>query len=248
MEAAMKGWMLCGIVATVAVLGACGSDSGRLLGVDPAASRGPNGGGTDTSGNSGQTSNGPVASISVVPGNLTVFVGASGLFVADARDAAGVRVNKAATWKSSDESVARVDANGIVTGKAVGKTTVTAEVDGRSAEGNVVVMQPVSEFNLTIVVGGPIPGADTSRVEPVAGATVSLLRTGGITGDTLLTPEPAGSAVTDANGQAVFKKLKAGYYAIRIVPPAGSPYVETSTGVLSAAEPDITRLVTLIRR
>jgi len=253
----MKGWMLCGIVAAVAALGACGSDSGRLLGVDPAASRGQSGGGTDTSGTSGQTSNGPVVSITMFPANLVLPLGSYGEIVADARDAAGVRVNKNGTWRSSNDAVATVGDTGVVFGKALGSATVYVTIDGHTDSANVMVVPappppppppaPVTEFNLTVVANGALPGADTSRVERVAGATVTLERRGGISGDTLQTPEPAGSAVTDANGQAVFKKLVGGTYSIRVTPPAGSPYAETTSGFAPPRQSDITVPVTLRR-
>ena len=134
---------------------------------------------------------------------------------------------------------------------------VYATVDGFSDSATVMVLPvspptdgppAVAEFNLKLVAIGPIPGTDTTRSERVAGVAVTLKRTGGIRGDTLTTPEDAGSGVTDANGEAKFNKLKAGTYAIVLTPPAGSPYARTETGIVSSNLAEFTAVVALQRR
>jgi uncharacterized protein YjdB len=51
--------------------------------------------------------------------------------------------NKKVAWKSSDEKIATVDANGLLTGKAKGTATitVTAEDGGKTATCNVTVTE-----------------------------------------------------------------------------------------------------------
>ena len=47
-----------------------------------------------------------------------------------------------ATWSSSDEAVATVNQDGIITGIAVGSTTISCDVDGRDATATVIVSEP----------------------------------------------------------------------------------------------------------
>ncbi len=71
----------------------------------------------------------PVEGVSVTPGAATVFVGTTDTLTAEVspEDADDPSVE----WTASDESVATVDANGVVTGVASGQASVTATtVDG----------------------------------------------------------------------------------------------------------------------
>ena len=70
-----------------------------------------------------------VGGLMVSPTELTMKVGGTSTLTATVtpEDAS----NKAVKWTSSDESIATVDENGVVTAKSVGKATITAEtVDG----------------------------------------------------------------------------------------------------------------------
>lgn len=254
----MKGWALAGIAGVVAVIAACGSDANQVTGNPPLSSnaRGTSGG-TDTSGASGNgtpTSNGPVTGIVITPHALEMLVNNYAELVAAAHDAQGVLVVKKATWRSSDPSIVVPNDTGVIFGKAVGVATVYATIDGFTDSAIVVVERslpvqnpPVSQFNMTVIALGAIPGADTSHAERLAGATVTLQRTGGVTGDTLKTPVDAGFATTNANGEAKFTNLTGGTYSIRITPAAGSPYKETTSGIFPPRLNDITVNVTLRR-
>ena len=99
-----------------------------------------------------------ITSISL-PESLTVNVGetvdAVATFAADKDDVAADKLAEAAsklelTWTSADESVATVDANGVVTGVAGGETAVTvAAADGLSATVKVNVKVPLEELEVT---------------------------------------------------------------------------------------------------
>ena len=81
---------------------------------------------------------------------LAIYVGESKAITATVKpdDA----TNKTLTWKSSDETVATVDATGKVTGKKIGTATITATAqDGSGVSGSctVTVLSPVKKVTVT---------------------------------------------------------------------------------------------------
>jgi len=198
------------------------------------------------------TSNNPVASVTLSTSSLTIGVGYYGIIDAVGRDAAGVRVaNARASWTSADANIVIASDTGVMYGKAIGSTTVTATIAGHSASATVNVVSapappplpptqpPVASFDLTATIVGALAGQDTSRTEIVAGAKVHLLRTGGINGDTLATAIDAGTATTNASGVVSFKNLAGGWYTVDITPPSGSPYAVLRTGIVPPRVSDV---------
>jgi hypothetical protein len=265
-EERMTRWMKLLAAGATVVAMACAGDALSPGEGGPSTTRGTNGGadttrGADTThGNGGPTSNGPVASVTLTPRTSSLALGYFGSLRVDLRDAAGATVIKKVAWRSSDPAVLNIASDtGVFYAKALGTAKIYATVDGRSDSATVTVVpapppppppppvNPVAEFSMTIVAMGVLPGTDTSRVERVAGATVTLTRAG-MNGDSLSNPVTVGSAVTDANGEAKFAKLTGGSYAIRVTPPAGSAYTESQTGIAPPQRSDITVHVQLRRR
>lgn len=116
----------------------------------------------------GSTTEGPIASLSVVPDSAEIPVGSQYQLLATARDPDGnVIVGRAVTWASSDTGVARVSPQGLVTAVADGGVVVTAQVDDRVGVTNLTVstaFAPVASVALT---------PDTARV--FAGRTLDML-------------------------------------------------------------------------
>jgi uncharacterized protein YjdB len=113
----------------------------------------------------------PVGSVALTPASGTVFVGRTMTLVAAPKDAAGNALSgRAVTWTSSADSIARVDANGIVTGVAAGTAVITATAEGKTATTTLAVqLVPVSSVLVT-------PATATLR-------TGDTLRLGAVTRD-----------------------------------------------------------------
>jgi hypothetical protein len=261
--------LLAGLVAATMAVAACARDSASptLEQKGPSGASAPVKPGDTTGAQSPSTpapieptSNNPVASVTLSASSLSVGVGYYGHIEAIGRDADGVRVaNARATWTSADANIVIASDTGVMYGKAIGSTTVTATIAGHTASATVNVVaapapptvppaQPaVASFDLTATVVGALAGQDTSRTESVSGAKVHLMRTGGVTGDTLATAIDAGTATTDANGVVSFKKLTGGWYTVDITPPAGSPYAAIRTGFSAPRVTDV-RATFVLRR
>jgi Bacterial Ig-like domain (group 2). len=226
--------------STVIVAVAC-SDAANAAGpIGQPSHQSGSGGNSDTSQSPSQ-SNGPVASVRVLPQQLQLSVGNYALLSAAAFDANGSLVaKKTITWRSANASIVIASDSGIVYGKAVGTTKVYATIEGHTDSATVTVdsaapaptpaPQPVASFNLEVIVVGAVSGSDTSKTEPVPGAVVKLSRIGGVQGDTLSQSVDAGSAVADANGAVSFTSLTGGSYSVSITPPAGSRFAPVTTG------------------
>ena len=100
--------------------------------------------------NSGVTDNARVASIELEPDEVVVAVGAVAPLTAVLRDAGGNAVNAPVIWTSSDTSVARVSASGVVTARQVGDAKIAVTAQGISATADVNVSpQSVSSVRIT---------------------------------------------------------------------------------------------------
>ncbi len=86
-----------------------------------------------------------VASVQITPGSVALPVGATAVLTATPKDADGNALDRPVTWQSTDTSVAAVDANGVVTGRAAGSVTIYAY----SGEGSGAVGVDVSGDPLT---------------------------------------------------------------------------------------------------
>ena len=93
----------------------------------------------------------PVASVSVSPASATVLPTQTVQLTATTLDSTGtVLTGRTVTWSSSSTGVATVNGSGLVTGVAVGSTTVTAASEGRSASSSVTVTTvPVASVTVT---------------------------------------------------------------------------------------------------
>lgn len=85
----------------------------------------------------------PVAKVTVTPAASSVGVGGTVALAVAVTDANGTALaGRAVAWTSSASGVARVDANGVVTGAAAGTATVTATSEGVTGTAAVRVIAP----------------------------------------------------------------------------------------------------------
>ena len=97
----------------------------------------------------------PVASVSVSPATGTLQTGGTVQFSAVTRDASGnVLTGRAVTWTSSNAVIASVSSSGLVTGVAVGTTTISATSEGVKGAATVTVSAPSPPSG-----GAPEPGS-----------------------------------------------------------------------------------------
>lgn len=80
-----------------------------------------------------------VASVRLSRDTATLVPDATVQITASALDAAGQTLDRVASWSSSDETKARV-ANGVVTAVAPGAATITATVEGKTAQAVVTII------------------------------------------------------------------------------------------------------------
>lgn len=121
-------------------------------------------------GDSGPTGADGVASVSLNAPSLSLLVGQSDQLAATAKDASGSIVvgAPAATWTSSNYSVATVTSAGVVTAVIPGTATIRATISGKSASALVTVTSAATKvtvnmpgltftpFRATLKVGGTV--------------------------------------------------------------------------------------------
>ncbi len=96
-------------------------------------------------------SNEPIATVLVEPEDVSVESGSSVQLTAAPLDSeGGLLSGRVVTWSSSDESVALVSPDGLVTGVSVGEATITASSEGVEGTATVTVTAiPIAQFALT---------------------------------------------------------------------------------------------------
>lgn len=106
----------------------------------------------------------------------------------------------------------------------------------------------VSSFALSGVISGHEAGADTTRITPLANATVTLVKVGDVTGDTLNPSVTVASITTDAQGAFRLANLAPAYYRVDVTAPANSPYLDAVGGIGPAREAEVKLNIALARK
>ncbi len=169
-----------------------------------------------------------VARLAVTAERTMLEVGDQVTLRATTWDAMDVEVEDAVpVWRSLQPHVAQVEANGRLVALAPGRSTITAEVDGKSGQLTILVA-PSSVQSLVIA---------RSNAETIVGVPQTLSVQGQDKNGQTVTPpvqwivEPAGAATVDANG--VMTPQREGAITVRAELTAPSD----ATGLLGAKNP-----------
>lgn len=166
----------------------------------------------------------PVSTVSLSVSSASVQVGATTTITAQARSADGTLLTgRAATWSSSNVSVATVNA-GVVTGVSSGTATISVSVEGVNGTAQVTVVPvPVATLqlaptSLTLVAGST--GTMVATARDASGATLG--------GRVITWSSSAPSVATVANG------------VVTAIAPGSATITATSEGVAANAGVTVT--------
>ena len=158
----------------------------------------------------------PVASVAMSPATASLSIGQLVQLTATAQDSTGAPLpGRVVTWTSSNDAVAHVTADGLVTGAAPAAATVTAASEGKSSAATITVTQvPVATVSVS-------PGSASLSVGQTAQLTAMLRDANGnpLSGRTLswssnnpavATVSASGLATAIAAGSAVITAASEG--------------------------------------
>jgi hypothetical protein len=183
-----------------------------------------------------------VTTVSVAPGTIAIEIGATTTFGANVFNQFGAAMlGQSIAWTSSNPGVATVDASsGVVSGVAVGTSTITASVAGKSATATVTVTPP-TVFAVTIAaLAGPLlPGQTVQLATTVKDRNGVVLLGRTITwttsAATVATVDNAGKVTAVAAGTATIFATSEGIIGALTVSVSGG--TGTPAPVISAVSP-----------
>jgi len=156
----------------------------------------------------------PVFAVAVAPPTATVAVGGTYPLAATLTDSAGaILAGRTVQWTSSNAAVATVSTSGVVTGVAIGSSTITATAEGKSGA-SFITVTPNSALTFTvtgrIVEAAGSPGVSGARVTAQdSNATIVATTTTDANGNWSLAGIAAGSVLQ-------FAMSAAGYVATTV--------------------------------
>lgn len=104
-----------------------------------------------------------VASVTLEPSSVALYVGDGGYFGITLRDADGnTLTGRAVSWSSSSSAIASVASDGLVVAIAPGVATITATSEGKSGSASItVVSKPAPQTSVCTLIGGnPVIATD----------------------------------------------------------------------------------------
>ncbi len=147
-------------------------------------------------------SNKSVTSVTVAPANAAVTIGNTQAFTATVNGANLDPADQTVTWSIANSSIATVNANGVVTGVAVGQTTVTATSNfDNTKSGTATVKVTNNSKSVSSVVVTP-----EEDELPVGGSTTLTATVNGVNldpADTTVTWSVANSSIATVNANGV---------------------------------------------
>ena len=180
-----------------------------------------------------------VASVSLTPDAPAITTGSTlQLNVAALDDKRKPLTDRPVTWKSSDERIAKVTADGLVTGVAKGSATITAAVEGKSASTRVTVNEAtvavasvlltaktrslkIGETTTWVAVARDARGKDL--LDRTVGWVSSAPEIATVSGGGLITAVAAGAAEIRAESEGKSSAERLTVAAAPAPPPAPTP-------------------------
>ena len=200
-------------------------------------------------GGDGGTPPAVIASVRLTPASLDLEPGQTSQVLAVPLDAAGVVIGgRAVSWGTSNSAVATVNAAGIVTAVADGVATVTATIEGRTANATVTVRTRVAAVSMTpttlsLRVGGPT-GQLTAEPRSSAGALLARTVQWNSTSTAVATVSQAGVVTAVSAGTTSITATVDGVVGTATVQVTQDPcsivralqFGQTASGTLSASD------------
>lgn len=157
------------------------------------------------SGTAGVTVTVPVASVEVDPASADLQWGESVQLTAGPMDADGNALDRSVTWSSSDDGVATVDDNGLVTATGAGTATITATSEGVQGTATITVTDPVNTVavdptSATVMVGATVQL--TATVTALSGTVLSSTVTWTSSNEAVATVDSDGLVTAAGSGTA----------------------------------------------
>ncbi len=169
----------------------------------------------------------PVASVSISPDAVTLYVGETLQLEASLRDRLGYTItNRAVTWESADATVATVSSTGFATALRAGQVEISATSQGVTAHASVTVVAACD----------PLVGTWSGRWV-VGGSTTWSAMEVQFTDDCGLTP---GTIIADVE----YVGVCSGYWTFQSVTDAGYRVWETITWRVRPTCPNVQMLLT----
>ncbi len=126
-----------------------------------------------------------VGSVSLSHQTAVIVPGATLTLVATVRDTAGLTITRTVSWSTSDNSRAGVTSGGVVSGVAAGSATITATIEGHSAQ-----------LQITIKEGGVI-GVAGGSITALGGRVQLIVPQGAVSSPVMVTVEEGTSPPAD---------------------------------------------------
>jgi hypothetical protein len=115
----------------------------------------------------------PVGEVTVTATATSIPVGQTTQASAAVRDADGnVLSGRTVTWSSSNQGVATVDTNGLITGVSPGTTMISAAAEGRTGSIQIQVIAP-SSVSITSISPGTLRAGESATIEGTGFATAA---------------------------------------------------------------------------
>ncbi len=178
---------------------------------------------------------GPAATVAIAPSSASVIVGKTTSLAATAKDAEGHTVIATFTWTTDNAAVATVSSTGVVTGKAIGSTTIHATTaDGKVGDATVTVT-PVTGTIAVQARTNPLPKGFQTQLFLNSGGTDA---TGAPVGNSDVIWSSAAPSIVSVN--SVTGVITAnGVGQVAITATANSDGVTTSATTITVTDPPV---------